>query len=493
MAKTVTTPTPPPTREPTGVPNLDLVLDGGLSRGALVIIVGPPGSGKTTLANQMAFAATSKSQSTIVFSALSEPTSKLIEHLRTYQFFKGELVGDAIQFLSLEQFISADLEEASQAIISSARQAKAHFVVLDGFRGMRGANVDPQVARQFLYDVGTSLSLFGTTTVITSEVEPRDPNFFPETTTADVIIGLHYDLVGIRQQRGIEAVKVRGASPLSGLHGLELDHSGLIVYPRLETQAIPPTQQFMEYGAGSANTTPIVAAPPVEGVPFDLPELDAMLHGGISRGSNSLVVGPLNTGKTLLGLRFALVGAEAGEPTLFLGFRETLEQLQQKTDGFAQFAGLNAALGPTGNLVLQRWEPIELSPDRVIHHLMLALDRIHARRLVVDSLAEIRRAVRESSGAARQANYFAALQAALRTRGITSIFILETPLDLVELTDDFAAMQTDTILRLHHTTEDMLFQRRIQVVKTRFTSAEVQERSITISAPEGIRVRSVEG
>ena len=87
--------------DPTGVPNLDRVLGGGLPRGALVLVVGAPGSGKTTLALQMAFAAARAGRRVLILTALSEPTSKLIGHLRTFTFFDEDLLGDAIQVLSL--------------------------------------------------------------------------------------------------------------------------------------------------------------------------------------------------------------------------------------------------------------------------------------------------------------------------------------------------------------------------------------------------------
>jgi circadian clock protein KaiC len=40
----------------TGVPGLDLALDGGLKQGSVVVMAGPPGIGKTIMAQQMSFA-----------------------------------------------------------------------------------------------------------------------------------------------------------------------------------------------------------------------------------------------------------------------------------------------------------------------------------------------------------------------------------------------------------------------------------------------------
>src|SRR5437879_1945162 len=90
--------------DPTGVPNLDRVLGGGLPRGALTRVVGPPGSGKTTLAGQMAFAAARAGRRAVILTALSEPVSKLLAHMRTLAFYAEDLVGDRLQVLSLDQF-----------------------------------------------------------------------------------------------------------------------------------------------------------------------------------------------------------------------------------------------------------------------------------------------------------------------------------------------------------------------------------------------------
>ena len=203
--------------------------------GSLVLVMGLPGSGKTTLASQVAFTAARAGKRVLILTALSEPTGKLIEHLRSFAFFDQDFIGGPVQFLSLQASLGGGLQAMAKVVMDEARRIKADLILLDGFRGMRSVDADPQVAREFLYDLGTSLGALKTTTVVTSETDPRDPAFFPETTTADVILGLHYNLLGVRQQRGIEVIKARGAAPLPGLHTLTLGAEGVHVYPQLRS------------------------------------------------------------------------------------------------------------------------------------------------------------------------------------------------------------------------------------------------------------------
>ncbi len=478
--------------DPTGVPNLDAVLGGGLAQGSLALVVGPPGSGKTTLANQMAFAIGHAGRRAVVVSAISEPTSKLVAHLRTFEFYDDALVGDTIQYLSLEQYLSDGLASTSGALIDIARKARADLVVLDGFRGVRGADLDMQAARRFLYEIGSSLSVFGVTTVITSEADPRDPAFFPESTTADTIIGLHYDLVGVQQWRALEIVKMRGSQPLPGLHSIHLSRSGLTIYPRLASRVATRTEAS-EPDAALVELAREQVARPIERVTLGIPEVDALLDGGLTAGSSTLVVGSLGTGKTLLALHFAVAGLRAGEPTVFLGFRETLAQLLRKAGAFDLGRELLAGMRPDGVMSLQHWAPVELNPDIVADRLVATLDRVGARRLVIDSVIELERAISEGGDPRRVDSYMGALVEALRQRDITAMFIREhstTVATRMEFTPGAVAVLAENVLLLQHIEDGDALHRVLSVIKMRFSSHNAQLHEFTIRAPDGIQLLS---
>jgi circadian clock protein KaiC len=485
--------TPRLSLEPTGVPNLDAVLGGGLARGALVLVVGPPGSGKTTLATQMAFAVARAGRRALVLTAMSEPASKLIEHLRAFAFFDEEAVAHTIHFMSLDQVIAEGLAAAADATVAAARQVRADLVVLDGFRGVRGAELDPQAARLFLYEVGVKLGLLGATIVITSEGDPREPGFAGEATTADVVVALRLDLLGVRHRRGLEALKARGARPLPGLHSLELGAAGAVVYPRLETRVAARRGGGTQIGADIDVEAARAAAADLERrVSTGLPALDALLGGGLTATTSTLVTGSLGTGKTLLGLHLAVASAAAGEPALFLSMRETIPQLVHKAAAFDTLRpALQAGLLGDGGLALAYVPAVDLNADIVALEVLAALDRSGARCLVIDSVAELERAVAAGGDPERLMDYLAALMEELRTRRVTPLFIKEgahvvaAELNLVA---DALAVLAENLIVLQHLADGVRLRRVLSVLKMRFSGYDVLLREFAIAPEAGIRL-----
>ncbi len=468
---------------PTGVPQLDRVLGGGLPQGALAIILGPPGSGKTTLASQIAFAAAHRGQQSLLLTTLSEPTTKLLDHLRSYSFFAPELVGKAVQIFSLQQFMTQGKPVTSQEIVTAVHQTRANIVILDGFQGMRGMELDFMATRQLLYDLGTRLSLRGTTTLVTTEADPRDPSLFPEMTTGDALIGLYFTLQGVRALRSMEVLKVRGRAPLPGRHSLMLNADGVHIFPRMESWS--KSAIFSGWQANVKDTTIH------ERVTFGLPELDTLLGGGLTRHTSTLLTGSVGTGKTLLALQFALTGVSKGEAAIFLGFRETGEQLVYKADAFDMGQQLRKALSSNGGLTLQRWEPVELDPDQITAELLNAIEKTGARRIVIDSIAELERAVVENNGLERTSNFLAALLAALRGRDITLLTIKEASKSIATEPDfsvDALGILAENVLLLQQQAYRGKLHRILSIPKMRFSTHDYKLREFVVTSPDGIHV-----
>ena len=210
----------------------------------------------------------------------------------------------------------------------------------------------------------------------------------------------------------------------------------------------------------------------------------------MTRDTITLVAGSMGTGKTSLGLHFALAGVQAGEPVVFLGFRETAAQLAFKGTIIAGGVTLPDALAPGGLLTLLHIPPVELHPDVVADRLLAALNQTGARRLVIDSLAELERAVSASGDARRVDEYLAALVLALRTRGVTSLVLKEVRhavAEVTEYTTDLAGMLTDNVVLMEQLVEGDRLRRVLSVVKMRFSAHDVVRHSFLFGPPQGIQ------
>src|SRR6187549_2437606 len=101
---------------PTGVRGLDEILGGGLPEFSFNLIGGSPGTGKTTLAHQIAFANGTTKKPALYFTILGEPVVKMLRYQQQHAFFDESKLGKAVQFINLsdvvlEKDLNAVLEE----------------------------------------------------------------------------------------------------------------------------------------------------------------------------------------------------------------------------------------------------------------------------------------------------------------------------------------------------------------------------------------------
>jgi circadian clock protein KaiC len=114
-----------------------------------------------------------------------------------------------------------------------------------------------------------------------------------------------------------------------------------------------------------------------------IPELDAVLGGGLERGTSTLVTGPAGSGKSLLALHYAVQAAGQGHKAVVYLFDEELGLLLERA------AGIGIDLGDhieAGRLVLEPVDAAELSPGEFAHRVCGRVERDEARLVVIDSL-----------------------------------------------------------------------------------------------------------
>lgn len=388
----------------TGIPNLDLILGGGVPAGDVLLVTGPAGAGKTTLCFQLLFHAASLGQDVLYVATLSEPTPRLLAHLRSFAFYDEGLIGKHLFLLNVYPLVAQSLDAVTDALVQAVREHQATLVAVDGLMTFRDLHPSSPAERGFVYQLGTTLTAEGCTTLLTSvDVPPAEEYRFPAFTMADGIVELGSHEVGAAITRTIRVRKLRGLSPLLGPHTLRIDDVGLTVFPRLEATVAPRD----------------VGLSP-ERAPLGFPELDEMMHGGPVAGSTSILAGALGTGKTLTCLQFILAGARRGERGLILGFRETPRQLVDKARAFG--LDLQGALDAGQVAILYR-APIDLRIDEITWELRQTIERQSPARLAIDSLVELEHRMDER----RERDYLAALVALLRDRGITALVSKEIP------------------------------------------------------------------
>ncbi len=384
---------------PTGVPDLDALLGGGLSQNALVFFVGGPGAGKTVLASQILFHAVEQGFSALLLTTYAEGQTKILEHLRPFRFFDEQAVGSSLTLLSLTSLVGSNGDVAPAALSKAIRESGAQMVLLDGVQGLSDQFHDPTAIRRLLAVLAATLSYVNVTLLVTLTGLARNVLTIQELTSADVVLGLEFGVDGWRHTRRVEVLKQRGRAHLSGFHSYTITNDGVRIIPRLEARRL---QESRQRPSGRA--------------PFDLPELDQLLGGGVTAGTATLLVGAPGVGKTTLALYWSLAAGPVAGTTVFLSFDERLTDLHAKAAVFGM--PLQSALDSDAFTFLEL-SPVELDPDEAAARLLATMSPT-TTRVVIDNF----RALIQSLGP-RAHDYVMALRSHLYAAGVTTMILLE--------------------------------------------------------------------
>jgi circadian clock protein KaiC len=438
----------------TGVPGLDALLGGGLPEFSLNLIAGTPGCGKTTLAHQIMFAIASPQRRALYFTALGEPALKMLRYQQQFTFFDIHKINESVRFVSLaDEVRTGDFNRILARIEREVETVAPALVFVDSFRSaMLATKGEPEGEPErsglqfFVQEFAMHLASWQTTTFLLGEYVFAEIEKNAVFTVADGLIWLSQDIHRNSMVRKMEVKKMRGQAPLPGLHTFRITDAGVQAFPRaIVGAAITPT--------------PAAVDNPAERLSVGVPRLDDMLGGGLPRGYSLLIAGPSGSGKTTLATAFLKEGARLGEP----GVIATFENSPSQPLGPA-LADLVRA-GQVGVIDTRR---LDLDIDVTLHEMLRMIDRMQAKRVVIDSLSGFELALTPTySENFRESLY--RMVAVLTGRGLTVLMTseLEDRYTGLRLSPYGTAFLTDAIIVQRYIELKSRLRRVIAVVKVR--------------------------
>ncbi len=456
-------------RTATGVPGLDTVLRGGFVRGAIYLVMGRPGTGKTTLGNQLCFEHVKQGGRAAYMTLLAESHATMLKNLHAMQFFDAKVINNGLSYVGAYRALR---DEKLRGLLDMVRRVildeKASFLVIDGISPARAMAENDVALKEFVVELQMLSGMTNCTTVLLANMTADDAND-PEHTMVDGLIELAFEHHRRRTLRTIEILKFRGTQHLLGRHELGITERGVAVHPRLED-----VLDGCARPAGASETR----------LATGIHELDAMLHGGVLGGTTSVALGFSGSGKTTLGLHFLNTGALHDEPGVLFGFYESPDRIIQSGERFGFDLRTHAERG----LFSHVWQPsYEFGLDQLGERLLGEIERIGAKRVVIDSLDGFRQSATDP---ARTIRFITALFGELRAREITTILTDETMKPSgpeMEMRVEGISALVENLLLFEYMTIGPKLRRLVSIVKQRASAHETTAREFFLTA-RGIEI-----
>jgi circadian clock protein KaiC len=354
----------------TGVPGLDNLLGGGLPEFSFNLIAGMPGSGKTTLAHQIMFSLAAPDNRALYFTVLGEPALKMIRYQQQFPFYDIAKIGESIQFVNLSaDLLQGDFHGVLLRIAQEVKDYVPGLVFVDSFRSvMQSAEQGRQRTgdlQRFVQQLGMQMTSWQATTFLIGEYSMAEAGSSPVFTVADGVLWLAQNLHRNSMLRKMQVVKIRGQAQVTGLHTFRISDEGIRVFPRA----------LMRHRAEAPATA---LTPSGQRLSMGVAGLDEMLGGGLPVGYSLLVVGPSGSGKSILATEFLAEGVRCGEPGVIAAFEKSPSLLINNK--------LNALI-EVGQVGVIDTRYLDLSIDETLHDLLEMINRMKAKRVVIDSLS----------------------------------------------------------------------------------------------------------
>ncbi|MHA1648676.1 MAG: RAD55 family ATPase [Candidatus Helarchaeota archaeon] len=196
----------------TGIPELDPLIGDGFQIPSLILVLGPPGSGKTTFSLQYLFEGAKHREKGILFSTLSESPASMIQFASNYWFIDSKLIGKRIFIIDLSEkmkvFETGD--EFLNEIDDKVRKFNIKRIVIDPINLIQLSIPEIKEYRMFIFEFSKYIKENNLQAVVTAELySPKDYHCHEAYISDGTFLLQNIEKNG-RELRYLTIVKMRG-------------------------------------------------------------------------------------------------------------------------------------------------------------------------------------------------------------------------------------------------------------------------------------------
>ncbi len=361
-------------RAKTGVDGLDDILSGGLSRRHVFLLEGSSGTGKTTVALHFLLEGAALGEKCL-YITLSETEEELRDcaqshgmeidsNIEIFELVPPESLLNADQQQSLLYSSDLELGETTKMIFEAFERLKPSRVVLDSLSEIRLLAQSSLRYRRQILALKHFFSRTGATVLLLDDMTSDNL----DKTVHSVVHGvIHLEQLAPSygaERRRLRVTKYRGQAFRGGYHDFIINTGGVAVFPRLRA---------LEHRTAFDRTT----------LSSGIAELDALLGGGIERGSSTLLIGPAGTGKSLFALQFLDAAVKRGEKAAFFIFDDELGLLLERTKALDFDL---ESYQRDGLIHIEQLDAAELSPGEFAQRVCDRVASFDAKTVLIDSI-----------------------------------------------------------------------------------------------------------